>query len=98
MTLQGAIADVSDGFDEKAVFLEAVVLEGAALEALLTRRCPDRSARERVERLLRRHAGAGDTPFRATGTGSPASCDGLTSLAGLRIIERIGAGGMGVVY
>ncbi|MDZ4755178.1 MAG: bifunctional serine/threonine-protein kinase/formylglycine-generating enzyme family protein [Phycisphaerae bacterium] len=105
MTVQGTIADVNDGFDEKAVFLEAVVLEGAALETLLARRCPDQQSRERVERLLRRHAGAGETPFRAaaselraTGGGDPASCDGLTSLAGMRIIERIGAGGMGVVY
>ena len=89
-------------------FQQAVQLEGDARRALLATACADEEMRGEVEALLQAHDTRGVldrlvddvmTPMlpsrTAAATQAPAT---LPSHARYRIIERIGGGGMGVVY
>jgi len=87
-------------WDEKAVFLKAIALAGEDRERYLREACPNEEAIERISRLIRAHEDATRAPDATVATSAtpleaepqPASFDEF------RVIRRIGAGGMGVVY
>jgi serine/threonine-protein kinase len=88
--------------DVVRIFRDALDADaGVERERFLDRRCGgDASLRARVESLLRSAVDADDEDADATAAGDAGVRDGLlgTTLGAFRLVERIGRGGMGVVY
>jgi len=77
---------LAEHWDERAVFLAALDLDPSDRDAFLRGACPNDDARLRIEQLLRHH------------TPTPGVSSIPESIREFRIIERLGEGGMGVVY
>ncbi len=84
-------------WDEKAVFSHALELPADQREAYLNEACPDEAAKNRVRALLRHHGQAPDELFDVKSEREITEVD-PTQIAEFKIIRRLGAGGMGVVY
>lgn len=84
-------------FDEKAVFLRALDLQGDARESYLREACPDEASRQRIDTLLQHHEKASDS-FLKVGVEEAPAAPALKQLDEFRILHRLGDGGMGVVY
>jgi non-specific serine/threonine protein kinase/serine/threonine-protein kinase len=84
--------------DAEALFADAIDLTPPSRSALLDRRCADRpDLRAEVESLLAAHDRS--DRFLAVASGQPADANDCGRLIGpFRLTDRIGYGGMGVVY
>src|SRR3979409_1072166 len=80
---------------EKSHFIEAVEKEDPTERAaFLDKACADDPAlRERIERLLARHASAGTASLEGSAAERPG-----TVIGPYKLLEQIGEGGFGVVY
>lgn len=93
---------MGEGWNEKAVFLAALALKPEERAAYLQGACPDEAARARIEQLLRHHED-GTERIEPSLPPAPMFPGAAPAAAGdqldeFRLIERIGEGGMGVVY
>jgi formylglycine-generating enzyme required for sulfatase activity len=88
--------------DEKALFDAARQLPPEAREAYLNERCADPALRARVRQLLAHSAAAGEGfiagVLRGELEGARPALRPPEVIGGFRILESLGAGGMGVVY
>lgn len=93
----GGSSYVPTEWDEKEVFLATLALPPAERTAFLDQACPDQRSRRRILTLLDHHerSTAGFDPRGTTATASTGVKDRIDEF---QIIERIGEGGMGVVY
>lgn len=85
-------------FDEKAVFLEALSRSGTDRDAYLRSVCPDNASRSRIESLLQHHGKANDDFLKVGFDDVRPTPPALKQLDEFKIIQRLGEGGMGVVY
>ena len=83
---------------ERQIFETAIELSGDARSEWLAEACSgDPDLFERVSRLLAAHERASDAPSRLV-TPRPVALEDPEAIDDYRILERIGEGGMGVVY
>lgn len=87
-----------DAWNERAVFLEALRRPPAERDAFLDSACPDAAKRARIEELLRQHVSASSTTLASFIGMTPEPPDLPKQIDEFEIKERLGAGGMGIVY
>lgn len=88
---------MSQAFNEKSVFLEALRLPADERESFLRAACPDEAARRRIQTLLKHHAEAGSL-FVVAADPDSAALSLPDQIDEFKILSRLGEGGMGVVY
>jgi len=91
----------SGEFDEKAVFLAAISLEGEQREAYLRQACPTDTALQRVRTLLEHHRKSTGTPRSDDTTVAaprPPNPPQPSQIDEFRVVRKIAEGGMGTVY
>ncbi len=85
-------------WDERAVFLEALALPKDQRNGYLDSACPDASARARIETLLHHHDVASDDFLKISVKPVVEHSSQPVQIDEFKILHRLGAGGMGVVY